>query len=570
MKWNVLNKLLAGFAIVLLLLLAITAIGVRAMLYSEEFVRNDFARAVAAADGSMESRINHFAYLLAVLDSRNNLDATSQSYSQKRMDKLDKRFKQALAKLESSRHIAKQEVADLNNYFALLAEKSHKIIKVTASQAKLMDALDYMVASFFASNNQQMWTVQQTNTIWSYVMAANDFAAYGLAKYQKDYEKLRPKVKNLAKISARIDHILESGDALVNNTLVLSKVRSELDSYAQTIDKLLENVEKGSDSRVGTDEYVMVVQQKMLHMAKSATHQMLLFGLLGLLMGVAITVVIAKLVVVPLRKAVYAASISSSQIAVSMTEQERIAAQQAVSVTEINATMEQLGVSARQALDLAEVAAQGASSAMELAAQGVTKVNATLDSMGKTKESVDAIVQYVMQLSEQIEQISDVTAMVTDFSSEIKMLAMNAAVEAVRAGEHGRGFAVLAVETRKLAEESKRSAGRINDLLQNIQNVTNGTVIATEDGGKMVDAGVKITQETAQTFHEVTDTIQVAAEGAQQIADNVRQQALVIRQAVEAMRAIHGSSKESASGISQVKASIQTLDNVAQSLKRVV
>lgn len=261
---------------------------------------------------------------------------------------------------------------------------------------------------------------------------------------------------------------------------------------------------------------------------------------------------------------------SSTQIASSILEQERITAEQAASVYETNTSMEELSASSRHSAEQADRAATGAQQAMDLSKQGLERVAETLHSMEETKERVEAIAQQILVLSRETGQIRDITGLVSDFANETKMLAMNAAVEAVRAGEHGKGFSVLAIETRKLAEESKRSAGRINDLVTEVQKATNATVMATEEGGKSVNQGMTVTQHTADTFRDVADAVRVASEGAQQISMHVRQQSTAIKQVVESMRMLNTGAKKSESGISQVKTGIQTLNHAAKTLREML
>ncbi|MEO5340867.1 MAG: methyl-accepting chemotaxis protein [Magnetococcus sp. MYC-9] len=190
--------------------------------------------------------------------------------------------------------------------------------------------------------------------------------------------------------------------------------------------------------------------------------------------------------------------------------------------------------------------------------------------MERAKSKVEAIAQQILLLSEKTGQIRDIANLVSDFANETKMLAMNAAVEAVRAGEHGKGFAVLAMETRKLADESKRSAGKINALVSEVQKANNSTVMATEEGSKTVDEGMLISQNTAETFREVAQSMGAASQGAQQISLNVRQQSVAIRQVVEAMKSVNAGARESVSGMAQVKEGIRTLNDAAQTLQRMV
>ena len=272
----------------------------------------------------------------------------------------------------------------------------------------------------------------------------------------------------------------------------------------------------------------------------------------------------------PLLQVVNVISSSAAQMAASLTEQERVATQQSASVNETNTTMEELGASARQSAEQAEAAANGADKALELSQFGLSRVEETMNNMEQAKAKVDAIAQQILLLSEKTGQIREITNLVSDFANETKMLAMNAAVEAVRAGEHGKGFAVLAVETRKLADESKRSAGRINALVAEIQKATNSTVMATEEGGKTVDEGMQISQNTAETFREMEQAMGSASQGAQQISLNVRQQSVAVRQVVEAMKSVNSGARETASGMSQVKEGIRTLNEAAQTLRAMV
>lgn len=272
----------------------------------------------------------------------------------------------------------------------------------------------------------------------------------------------------------------------------------------------------------------------------------------------------------PLRQVIATLVSSSTQMATALSEQERISTQQAVSIHETNATMEELTASARQSAEQSEVAAQGADQALELAQFGMSRVEEALSHMTLTKERVEAIAQQILLLSDKTGQIRDITGMVSDFANETKMLAMNSAVEAVRAGEHGKGFSVLAMETRKLADESKRSAGRITGLVVEIQRATNSTVMATEEGNKAVDEGMAISHNTAETFREVEQTMTHASQGVQQIVLNIKQQSMAIRQVLEAIQNIHAGSKESASGISQVKEGVLTLNQMAQTLRSMI
>lgn len=261
---------------------------------------------------------------------------------------------------------------------------------------------------------------------------------------------------------------------------------------------------------------------------------------------------------------------STSEIAATVEQQERTAQQQAASVNETTTTMDELGASSRQSAEQAAAAAAGAKQALELAEGGTRAVDRTLSGMSTLREKVGAIADQIMRLSEQTSQIGSISGLVSDLANQTNMLALNAAVEAVRAGEHGKGFAVVSGEIRKLADQSKKSAEKINALVQDIQNAINSTVMATDEGTKTVEEGVRIAEETAQAFAGVTDAVNNVVLNSQQISLNVKQQAVAIQQVVSAMNNLNSAARETANGIGQVKIGTQRLNTAAGQLQELV
>jgi len=261
---------------------------------------------------------------------------------------------------------------------------------------------------------------------------------------------------------------------------------------------------------------------------------------------------------------------STSEIAAAIEQQERTASQQAASVNETTTTMDELGASSRQSSEQAEAAASAAQKALELADSGTKAVDATLASMNSLKDKVGAIAEQILRLSEQTNQIGSISQLVSDLANQTNMLALNAAVEAVRAGEHGKGFAVVAAEIRKLADRSKQSAQKINNLVGDIQHAINSTVMVTDEGTKTVESGAAIAQRTADAFVGVADAVNNVVLNNQQISLNIRQQATAIGQVVQAMNAINQGAKETALGITQTKLGTQTLRDVTAALQDMV
>ena len=134
-------------------------------------------------------------------------------------------------------------------------------------------------------------------------------------------------------------------------------------------------------------------------------------------------------------------------------------------------------------------------------------VQANIDKMIVLKQRIQIIAELILELSEYIQQIGSIIGLVEDIAEQTNMLALNAAVEAARAGEHGKGFAVVAGEIRKLADESKQATTKISSLINDIQHTTNSTVMATEEGSKEIESGVKLAGNIDENFKVLNEAL---------------------------------------------------------------
>ena len=134
-------------------------------------------------------------------------------------------------------------------------------------------------------------------------------------------------------------------------------------------------------------------------------------------------------------------------------------------------------------------------------------VQANIDKMIVLKQRIQIIAELILELSEYIQQIGSIIGLVEDIAEQTNMLALNAAVEAARAGEHGKGFAVVAGEIRKLADESKQATTKIASLINDIQHTTNSTVMATEEGSKEIETGVRLAGNIDENFKVLNDSL---------------------------------------------------------------
>ena len=341
---------------------------------------------------------------------------------------------------------------------------------------------------------------------------------------------------------------------------VLSQKSALLDSIEQSRLAIME-LDHGLAAKSHRD-----AEQKVRQTAYWSLGAMILGPLVALSLGILLSISLSK----PINSAVSSIASTSAEMAAMVEQYERVTSQQAAAVSETTATMDELEASFRQSAEQAEVAATRARQALTLTEEGTSAVNQTLEGMSSLKSKVEAIAEQILRLSEQTSQIGNITNLVSELANQTNLLALNAAVEAARAGEHGKGFAVVAAEIRKLADQSKKSAERINTLVLDIQNATNATVMATEEGTKTVEVGTRLTHRTAEVFDGLAESITNVSESSQQTLLNVKQQVAAVRQVVEAMDAINNGSKETASGILQTRIGVQQLNDAAQSLQIIV
>ncbi len=260
----------------------------------------------------------------------------------------------------------------------------------------------------------------------------------------------------------------------------------------------------------------------------------------------------------------------SLQVLATIDEQERMATQQSSSVQQTTVTMDELNASSRQCAKQAEIAAELSREMLNRVEEGSGAVGRTLDEMGLLKAQVEAIADRIVRLSEQTNQIGSISALVSDLANQTNMLAINAAVEAVRAGDSGTGFGVVATEIRKLADQSKKSAQKINAIVGDIQTIVSTTVMATDEGTKKVESSLKIAEKTAAAFESIAVAIDEIVSNSQQIALTANQQAAATQQVVDAMNALSKGAAEAAMGITQTKIGTQKLNEAAFNLQQTI
>ena len=196
-------------------------------------------------------------------------------------------------------------------------------------------------------------------------------------------------------------------------------------------------------------------------------------------------------------------SSSAGEIISTVSEFASSASETASAVNETNATVQEV----RQTTDLTSQKAkhvfESAQRSVTVAKTGKKSVDDAIGGMQGIQERMGFIADRIVKLSEQSQAIGDIIATVNDLAEQSNLLAVNAAIEAAKAGEHGKGFAVVAQEVKNLATQSKQATAQVRNILGEIQKATTAAVLATEQGSKAVETGVKQSGEAGEViqFH---------------------------------------------------------------------
>jgi methyl-accepting chemotaxis protein len=261
---------------------------------------------------------------------------------------------------------------------------------------------------------------------------------------------------------------------------------------------------------------------------------------------------------------------SSEEIAAKVENQESVANEQANSVSQTTSTVDSLGETSRRSAVQAEESAKSASTALALAESGAETVEQTRIGMESLKERVREIAQQIINLSEQTDQIAGVSEVVGDLANQTNMLALNAAVEAARAGEYGKGFGVVAGEIRKLADQSRKSADKINKLVTDVQAAMNSAVMVTDEGKKTAESSIELALDTAESFIGVKNAVTNVFSNTSEISQVAKLQAVSIQEILAAINALNLSAMDTAEDMQDVKASTAELRKSTEELKAIV
>jgi methyl-accepting chemotaxis protein len=289
---------------------------------------------------------------------------------------------------------------------------------------------------------------------------------------------------------------------------------------------------------------------------------------------------------------------ASSEIATSSAEARRAVGEIAVAVGDVadgaerqvraveqaKRVTEEIGGAVRASAENAQETAEVAREARRVAEEGVTAVEEATAAMRGVREFSEQGAAAIRSLGARSERIGTIVDTITSIAGQTNLLALNAAIEAARAGEQGRGFAVVADEVRKLAEESQQAAATIAELVGEIQEETSRAVIIVEDGAQRTENGVETVEEARRSFALIGESVadmsarveQIAAamnsiaDGSTRMQADIADVVAVAEQSSASAQQVSASTEQTASSASEIASSAEALARTADELDRLV
>ena len=261
---------------------------------------------------------------------------------------------------------------------------------------------------------------------------------------------------------------------------------------------------------------------------------------------------------------------STSDILEAASQVATGSSQTATSVSETTATVEEVKQTALMAADKARNVSESAQRTADISKHGKKSVEESVEAMRHIQSQMESVAESIVRLSEQSQAIGEIIATVNDLAEQSNLLAVNAAIEAAKAGEQGKGFAVVAQEVKSLAGQSKQATTQVRAILGEIQKATNAAVMATEQGSKAVESGVRLSGDVGQSINVLAESIEEAARAATQIAVSAQQQLIGMDQAVGAIKGISLASQQNVDSAGQAKTAAQNLHALGLKLKQMM
>src|ERR1700690_569537 len=256
-------------------------------------------------------------------------------------------------------------------------------------------------------------------------------------------------------------------------------------------------------------------------------------------------------------------SASAEEISRGMNEQTSRSTQIATAAEEMSQTVVDV---AKNTSNIAQISTQ----AFDHAKDGEGVVKRSVDEVQAIASTVAESSQVMQRLGESSRQMGDIVGVINDIADQTNLLALNAAIEAARAGEQGRGFAVVADEVRKLSERTTQATSQINSMISSIQNEVEHAGVTMNTATSKVESGVEFSRKAGDSLGNIVGSVNTLQSMVQQIASATEEMSTVSETISSDIQGIAEGSKEISAGSGQIAQALSDLARLATELKGVV
>ena len=269
-------------------------------------------------------------------------------------------------------------------------------------------------------------------------------------------------------------------------------------------------------------------------------------------------------------EAINATASAGNEISSSSEEMAAGAQEQSTQTMEVASSIEEITKNILESSRNSITASDAAANAGQIAKDGGKIVNETIEGMNRIADVVKKSANTVEALGKSSDQIGEIVQVINDIADQTNLLALNAAIEAARAGEQGRGFAVVADEVRKLAERTSKATKEIATMINQIQKETHGAVKAMQEGTKEVEKGKDLANRAGDSLKQIITGSQKVVDLVNQVANASEEQSGAAEKISKSIEGINNVTQESAAGIHQIARASEDLSRLTTNLQELI